>query len=88
MLTDAQKKEKKHQYYLKNKDKWKKYRETARGKRPRNLRRYVSLRPLFGEPIKVDSIVGIPCFGCYQNDCNPKSCEKLIEWLESEKNVE
>jgi len=85
VLTDAQKTKKKHQYYLKNKDKWRKYREIARAKgfKPKSRkRRYISLKLLFGTPINVDSLVGIPCFGCYQYDCEPKSCGKLTDYLE------
>jgi len=30
----------------------------------------------------VDSLVGIPCFGCSQQEkCNPNICEKLTEYL-------
>ena len=33
-------------------------------------------------PLNIDSIVGIPCFCCDDEPCNPNTCEKLIEWLE------
>ena len=45
--------------------------------------RFPSLEPLFKKGPTVDSLLGIPCFGCEElrRNCNPESCEKLTEYL-------
>lgn len=39
------------------------------------------LSSLFKKPLNVNSIVGIPCFCCDKNPCDPSKCEKLTKWL-------
>jgi len=86
-LTDAQKKEKKHQYYLDHKGKFQESKKRHLAKLKKTLERekaLYGLRLLFGKSKSVDSIIDVPCFVCYQYDCEPISCKKLTEWLERE----
>jgi transposase-like protein len=50
------------------------------------MKNFPSLKPLFGEPMKIDSLIGVPCFGCpdLKNSCSPESCEKLTNYIMKE----
>lgn len=52
--------------------------------RPRTrfrLKEIPDLTSLSKKPLDVDSVVGIPCFCCEKDPCDPKTCLKLDEWL-------
>jgi len=56
-----------------------------RGKRPKRKFRFKGEIPdlgvLFKKPLNIDSVIGVPCFCCPKNPCDPSKCEKLDKWL-------